>query len=128
MDRNVSSTILCCEVSFKQLPPSLVLIPFSEVTKMTASCHRQAWDLRCSQFISATALKYVKNICHFGGVSFQIFFFSQMTLASGVFLGVLRFNEIDKIRLIYFIILHPSFICWSDYNILVFLGQPPVFL
>ena len=62
--------------SFKQVPPSLVLIPFSEVTEMKASCPRLAWDLRCFQFISAPALKHVKNICSFGGVSFQFFFFS----------------------------------------------------
>lgn len=61
------------KVSFKQLPPSLVLIPFSEVTKVTASCHRQAWDSGVLSLSVLLALKYVKNICHFR-VSFQIFF------------------------------------------------------
>ena len=130
MDWSVSSIILCCEVfqtsatnsSFNSFFRSHWNESFLSQTGMRPqvfSVYQCSSSKACQKYLLLWGSEF--SDCFF------FFFFPQVILASGVFLGVLRFNEIDKIRLIYFIILHPSFICWSDYNILVFLGQPPVF-
>lgn len=89
---------------------------------MKVYCHRLACNTSaCWCYNSEVYKKYLPFL---RSELLGFCFFSRWQLQVSILEFGVGFSKIDKIRLIYYPILLPSFICWSEWNMMVLLGHP----